>query len=448
MVILNDNGMSIDKNVGGLSKHLSRMRTEPEYYAFKKKYRKVLEKLPAGRTLYEWSHELKTALKKSLLPPVSTVFEDMGFSYMGPVDGHDVQRLTAVLRAAREAGRPVLVHVHTVKGSGYEPALREPEKFHGVGAFDPTTGQVRQPAQETFSHVFGETLRQLARQDGRVCAITAAMADGTGLTGFAVEFPRRFFDVGIAEGHGVAMAGGMAKQGLIPVFAVYDSFLQRGYDMLIQDMALEKLHGVLAVDRCGLVGADGETHHGCLDYLSQIPGMTVLAPASFAELRRMLRRAVLDMTGPVAVRYPRGGEDGYDGDCGDGPVTVLRQGTDAAIVTYGILTGQALRAAELLEKEGVSLRVVKLNRVAPLDGDGICRALDGVKRVVAAEDQLRAGAVGERLGALLLERGAGIERYALRNAGEALPAQGSTAQLRHVLGLDAEGMAQAVREVL
>ena len=448
VVILNDNGMSIDKNVGGLSKHLSRMRTEPEYYAFKKKYRKALEKLPAGRTLYEWSHELKTALKKSLLPPVSTVFEDMGFSYMGPVDGHDVQRLTAVLRAAREAGRPVLVHVHTVKGSGYEPALREPEKFHGVGAFDPTTGQVRQPAQETFSHVFGETLRQLARQDGRVCAITAAMADGTGLTGFAVEFPRRFFDVGIAEGHGVAMAGGMAKQGLIPVFAVYDSFLQRGYDMLVQDMALDKLHGVLAVDRCGLVGADGETHHGCLDYLSQIPGMTVLAPASFAELRRMLRRAVLDMTGPVAVRYPRGGEDGYDGDCGDEPVTVLRQGTDAAIVTYGILTGQALRAAELLEKEGVSLRVVKLNRVAPLDGDGICRALDGVKRVVAAEDQLRAGAVGERLGALLLERGAGIERYALRNAGEALPAQGSTAQLRHVLGLDAEGMAQAVREVL
>ena len=448
VVILNDNGMSIDKNVGGLSKHLSRMRTEPEYYAVKKKDRTALEKLPAGRTLYEWSHELKTALKKSLLPPVSTVFEDMGFSYMGPVDGHDVQRLTAVLRAAREAGRPVLVHVHTVKGSGYEPALREPEKFHGVGAFDPTTGQVRQPAQETFSHVFGETLRQLARQDGRVCAITAAMADGTGLTGFAGEFPRRFFDVGIAEGHGVAMAGGMAKQGLIPVFAVYDSFLQRGYDMLVQDMALEKLHGVLAVDRCGLVGADGETHHGCLDYLSQIPGMTVLAPASFAELRRMLRRAVLDMTGPVAVRYPRGGEDGYDGDCGDEPVTVLRQGTDAAIVTYGILTGQALRAAELLEKEGVSLRVVKLNRVAPLDGDGICRALDGVKRVVAAEDQLRAGAVGERLGALLLERGAGIERYALRNAGEALPAQGSTAQLRHVLGLDAEGMAQAVREVL
>ena len=247
----------------------------------------------------------------------------------------------------------------------------------------------------------------------------------------------------------MAMAGGMAKQGLIPVFAVYDSFLQRGYDMLVQDMALEKLHVVLAVDRCGIVGADGETHHGCLDYLSQIPGMTVLAPASFAELRQMLRRAVLEMDGPVAVRYPRGGEDGYDGDCGDESVTVLRQGTDAAIVTYGILTQQALRAAELLEKEGVGVRVVKLAQVSPLNGKELCAALDGVKqRLVVAEDQLRAGAVGERLSALLLEQGAGIEKIRLRNAGTALPTQGSTAQLWHELGLDAEGIAQAVREVL
>ena len=190
VVILNDNGMSIDRNVGGLSKQLSKMRTDPEYYEFKKRYRKALEKLPAGRTLYEWSHEVKTALKKTLLPPVSTVFEDMGFAYMGPVDGHDVQRLTAVLQAAKEAGRPVLVHVHTVKGSGYDYALQEPEKFHGVGPFDPATGKVRQAGRETFSHVFGETLRQLAREDRRVCAITAAMADGTGPTDFAREFPR------------------------------------------------------------------------------------------------------------------------------------------------------------------------------------------------------------------------------------------------------------------
>ena len=448
VVILNDNGMSIDRNVGGLSKHLSRMRTDPEYYEFKKKYRKTLEKLPAGRTLYEWSHEVKSAVKKTLLPPLSTVFEEMGFSYMGPVDGHDIQRLTAVLREAREAKRPVLVHVHTVKGNGYAYALREPERFHGVPPFDPVTGKVRKESGETFSHVFGETLCQLARQDDRVCAITAAMADGTGLTDFAKEFPRRFFDVGIAEGHGVAMAGGMAKQGLVPVFAVYDTFLQRGYDMLVQDLALEKLHAVLAVDRCGIVGADGETHHGCLDYLSQIPGMTVLVPASFDELRQMLRRAVEDIPGPVAVRYPRGGENGYAGGWNGDAVQVLREGGDAAVVTCGILTGETLRAADALQAEGVGVRVVKLAQVSPLDGKELCAALDGVKRLVVAEDQLRAGGLGERLGALLLEQDAGIGKIRLRNVGTALPTQGSTAQLWRELGLDAEGIAQAVREVL
>lgn len=448
VVILNDNGMSIDRNVGGLSKHLSRMRTDPEYYEFKKKYRKTLEKLPAGRTLYEWSHEVKSAVKKTLLPPLSTVFEEMGFSYMGPVDGHDIQRLTAVLREAREAKRPVLVHVHTVKGNGYAYALREPERFHGVPPFDPATGKVRKESGETFSHVFGETLCQLARQDDRVCAITAAMADGTGLTDFAKEFPRRFFDVGIAEGHGVAMAGGMAKQGLVPVFAVYDTFLQRGYDMLVQDLALERLHAVLAVDRCGIVGADGETHHGCLDYLSQIPGMTVLVPASFDELRQMLRRAVEDIPGPVAVRYPRGGENGYAGGWNGDAVQVLREGGDAAVVTCGILTGETLRAADALQAEGIGVRVVKLAQVSPLEGKELCAALDGVKRLVVAEDQLRAGGLGERLSALLLEQDAGIGKIRLRNVGTALPTQGSTAQLWHELGLDAEGIAQAVWEVL
>ncbi len=448
VVILNDNGMSIDRNVGGLSRHLSRMRTEPRYYKLKKQYRKIVEKLPAGRTLYEWSHEVKTAVKKTLLPPVSTMFEDMGFSYMGPVDGHDVHRLTTVLREAREAKRPVLVHVQTVKGNGYDYAIREPEKFHGVPPFDPATGKIHKENGETFSRVFGETMRELARQDERVCAITAAMADGTGLTGFAKEFPRRFFDVGIAEGHAVAMAGGMAKQGLVPVFAVYDSFLQRGYDMLVQDMALEGLHTVLAVDRCGIVGADGETHHGCLDYLSQIPGMTVLAPASFAELRQMLRHAVLEMNAPVALRYPRGGESGYDDSWDGAAIRVLREGQEAAVITCGILTGEALRAAETLEHEGISVRVIKANIVSPLSGSEVCAALGGVKRLVIVEDQLRMGGMGERLGALLAECGADAERVLLRNAGTVLPPQGSTAQLWHALGLDADGIAQAVREVL
>ena len=446
IVVLNDNGMSIDANVGGLSRNLARMRTTEEYYEFKKKYRAALSRLPGGSALYGLSHEVKTALKKSLLPPESTMFEDMGFAYMGPVDGHDVARLTAVLQAAKEEKRPVLVHVHTIKGSGYEPAQREPERFHGIGPFDTATGKEKKTAGETFSSVFGQTLTALAREDEQVCAITAAMGEGTGLTGFACMFPRRFFDVGIAEGHAVAMAGGMAKQGLTPVFAVYDSFLQRGFDMLVQDVALEHLHVVLGVDRCGLVGADGETHQGCIDYLSQIPGMTVLTPASFAELRRMLHRAVLEEKGPVAVRYPRGGECGYHGDCGGESVTVFGGGA-AAVVTYGILTGQALEAAELLKNEGISLRVVKLNQVAPLDGEAVCAALDGASHIVAVEDQLRAGCVGERLAAVLAERGIPT-RLLLRNVGDALPPQGTVSQLWQSLGLDAQGIAQAVREVL
>ncbi len=447
IVILNDNGMSIDTNVGGLSRHLSRVRTTSEYYHFKKRYRQALERSGIGQKLYSVSHEVKTALKKTLLPPVSTLFEDMGFAYMGPVDGHDVARLTAVLKAAAEEKRPVLVHVHTVKGYGYAFAQREPERFHGVGAFDIQTGETKNPAGETFSSVFGDELVKLAGEDERVCAITAAMGDGTGLTAFSKAYPQRFFDVGIAEGHAVSMAGGMAKQGLVPVFAVYDSFLQRSYDMLTQDVSLEKNHVVLAVDRCGLVGADGETHHGCIDFLSQIPAMTVLSPASFAELRQMLRHAVADMTTPVAVRYPRGGEVGYGGDWNGESVSVLRDGGDAAIVTCGILTGQALTAAAALEKTGLSVRVVKLNCVAPLDGEAVMTALADIPAIVVVEDQLRRGCAGERLAALLAEQGSHA-KLKLQNAGDTMPSQGTTAELWRDLGLDANGIESAVREVL
>ena len=447
IVILNDNGMSIDANVGGMSRHLAKMRTKAGYYEFKKKYRQALDVTRVGHLLYEASHDVKTALKKSLLP-VSTVFEDMGFTYMGPVDGHDVRRLTDMLRAAREQNCPVLLHVHTRKGKGYAPAEQAPERFHGVSPFDPATGRASAPSAPSFSSVFGQELKALADQDAHICAITAAMAEGTGLTAFAAAHPRRFFDVGIAEGHAVTMAAGMAKQGMLPVFAVSDSFLQRGYDMLAQDVSLDKLHVVLAVDRTGLVGADGETHHGCIDYLSQIPDMTVLCPASFAELRSMLRTALYRCGGPVAVRYPRGGEGTYRDDCGDAPVSVLRQGADVSIVTYGILTEQALAAAELLAQEHIAAQVVKLNRVAPLDGDAVCGALAGVRRLVVLEDQLRQGCVGQRLAALLLERGAAPEKLRLLNAGERLPAQGSVRQLYHALGLDAQGVVCAVKEVL
>ena len=450
IVILNDNGMSIDPNVGGMSRHLSRLRSKPGYYAFKKRYRQVLESSQTGQKLYSVSHDVKTALKKSLLPG-STLFENMGFTYMGPVDGHDVVQLTRMLREAKDLRCPVLLHVHTVKGQGYGPAEADPGRFHGVEPFDPLTGRSKRPSRPSFSSVFGSELTALAQEDPSVCAITAAMESGTGLTPFAKAHPERFFDVGIAEGHAVAMAAGMAKQGMRPVFAVYSSFLQRGYDMLIHDVSLDGLHVVFGIDRAGLVGADGETHHGCFDalYLPQVPGMTVYCPANFAELRRMLRRALYETDGPVAVRYPRGGEGAYYTGCGsDALADCLREGTDCTVLSYGVLVNHALEAARRLEAEGISVRVVKLNRIAPLDGGEIAEVLRGTRRLVVLEDCLARGCVGERVAALLAETGEEPERLVLKNAGESLPPQGTVPQLEHALGLDADGVAESVKEVL
>ena len=449
IVVLNDNGMSINPNVGGLSRHLAGLRTKPGYYQFKRWYRRLLEQTQTGQKVYELSHDVKTALKKSLFPD-STLFEDMGFTYMGPVDGHDVQKLTDMLTWARELRCPVLLHVQTRKGKGCHFAEKDPGRFHGVSPFDPLTGKSKQPSRPSFSDVFGQTLTELARVDARLCAVTAAMESGTGLTPFAKACPDRFFDVGIAEGHAVAMSAGMAKQGLLPVFAVYSSFLQRGYDMLIHDVSLDRLHVVLAVDRAGLVGADGETHHGCFDalYLPQIPGMTVFCPASFAELRRMLRRAIYEVDGPVALRYPRGGEEAYTGCCGEEPCTCLREGADVTLLTYGVLINQALRAAELLEQEGVRARVLKLNCIAPLPKTELIRALHGTRRLLVLEDCLETGCVGQRVVTALAQAGEMLERVILKNAGSELPPQGTVPQLLHALGLDGEGVAKAVREVL
>ena len=447
IVILNDNGMSIAPNVGALSRHLSRLRTKPGYYEFKKRYRQLLGTGAVGQRLYHVSHDVKTALKKTLLPG-SSMFESMGFTYMGPVDGHDEAALEQSLQWAKEQRCPVLLHVRTVKGRGYAPAEERPADYHGVPPFAPDTGKPLRPAGPDFSHVFGAELTALAGEDERVCAITAAMQEGTGLTEFAKAYPRRFFDVGIAEGHAVSMAGGMAKQGLVPVFAVYSSFLQRGYDQLMQDVALDGLHVVLGVDRAGLVGADGETHHGCFDalYLSQVPHMTVLCPASFAELRQMLRRAVLELTGPVAVRYPRGGEGAYQGCCGDETFTQVRPGADCTILTYGVLINEALAAAELLHEAGVETRVVKLNAIAPLDGDAVLAALGSEKRLLVLEDCVGSGCVGQRLTAILAQRGRMPERLILKNLGDTIPCHGTVPQLYAQCGLDAASVAAALKE--
>ncbi len=452
IVILNDNGMSINQNVGAMSSHLARLRSKPVYYHFKKWYRSLFGRRPMKNPIYRFNHRLKSSLKKVLWPG-STLFEDMGFTYLGPIDGHDLPRLCDVLEWARELRCPVVVHVNTVKGRGCAFAERNPDMYHGVGPFDPETGLLKKTGEESFSSVFGRALTDCAGTDGRICAVTAAMADGTGLSGFAKSFPERFFDVGIAEGCGVSMAAGLAAQGMIPVFAVYSSFLQRGYDMLIHDAALERLHVVLGVDRAGLVGADGKTHHGCFDalFLPQIPGFTVLCPASFAELRTMLRQALFELSGPVAIRYPRGGEGAFQGDTSAEPLVRLRTGRDASLLTYGVLVNEALAAAELLAAEGIEAEVLKLNRIAPLDFEMFRPFFDTAEApdiLLAAEDSFGAGCVGQRVAALLAEGGRAPKQLILKNLGRTFALEGTVAQLEHRFELDAVGIAAAVREAV
>ena len=304
VVILNDNNMSIDPNVGGTASLLQRMRVRPGYFEFKRFYREAFSHAPG---LYHFNHNVKEWVKSRVLP--DNMLSALGMEYMGPVDGHDIRQLECVLRWAKEMQKPVLVHVLTKKGKGCPYAEAHPELYHGVGPFDPVTGEI-QKSGASFSEVFGENLCAMAERDKKIVAITAAMASGTGLDQFARRFPGRFVDAGIAEGHAVAFAAGMAKQGMTPVFAVYSSFLQRGFDMMIHDVSLQGLHVVFGVDRAGIVGSDGETHHGIFDlsYLGTVPGMQILCPASFAELREQMEMAISEMQGPVALRYPRGGE--------------------------------------------------------------------------------------------------------------------------------------------
>ena len=445
LVILNDNGMSITTNVGAVADHLARQRLKPQYLTFKRYYRRVMNSGKIGRKVYRFTHKVKQALKQSLLP--CSMFENMGFNYVGPVNGHDLTGLTRALRYARELNEPVLLHVKTVKGKGYAPAEENPDAFHGVSPFDPATGKSKKKSGENFSAVFGRTLTQLAQQDQRVCAITAAMMSGTGLSQFQAAFPERFFDVGIAEGCAVSMAAGMAKQGAIPVFAVYSSFLQRAYDMLIHDVAIDKLHVVLGVDRAGLVGEDGETHHGVFDvaFLDSVPGMTVLAPSSYAELSGMLEQAVLHVDGPVAIRYPRGGEGAYHGDAGPGHAAVLRQGSDITLVSYGILINDALEAAELLAAEGVQAEVVKLNVITPLDPELVLESVKKTKVLLTIEDSAAHSSVGERLAAAVAE--AGLRAKVLcRTSGDKFVTHGALSCLKQELGLDSAGIFRAALE--
>ena len=447
IVILNDNGMSITRSVGGVAEHLARQRLKPQYLHFKKGYRKVMSVLPLGGHIYNVTHKVKTAIKETLLP--CSLFEDMGFTYLGPVDGHDVKRLTQLLSYARELKGPVLLHVRTVKGKGYTPAERNPDLFHGVGRFCVETGEPVHPTAPNFSAVFGQALCELAEKDPKICAITAAMQGGTGLNGFAQRFPERFFDVGIAEGHAAAMAAGMAKQGMTPVFAVYSTFLQRSYDMLLHDVALQGLHVVLAVDRAGLVGEDGETHHGLFDpaFLDTIPGMTVLCPASFAELRDMLEYAVYEVKGPVAIRYPRGGEGAYQDGAPRRPAVLLREGTDLTLAGCGTLVNELLDCADRLAADGIRAEVVKLNTITPLPLELAARSVKKTGRLLVAEEGAEMGGIGQRIAAGLLAAGIPVQGLALASTGRGFVTHGTIPQLRRLCGLDGESLYHRAWEV-
>ncbi len=441
IVILNDNGMSISKNVGGISRHLSRVRLKPGYFGLKKLYRRLTRKLPGGRALYRFTHQIKDRLRQSLIG--TTIFEEMGFLYLGPVDGHDIAKLSYLLARAKEENCPVLLHVITTKGKGYQPAEETPSEYHGVGRFDPRSG-LGCPSTDNFSSVFGQCLTGLAAEDPHICAITAGMRSGTGLDAFALDYPSRFFDVGIAEGHAVSMAAGLAKQGMVPVFAVYSTFLQRGYDMILQDVALQQLHVVLCVDRAGLVGADGETHHGVFDvaYLRQVPGMTVFAPANYRELELMLREAVLETEGPVAVRYPRGREGAYrsapEKDC-------IRTGGDLTMVTYGTTVNAVLEAADRLAEQGVEAAVFKLRKLKPLDTGELFASVRETGRLLVAEEVNQPGSICEALSEALAEAGIPAQVCAC-NLGDRYTTHGATDILEREAGLDAAGILRSAME--
>lgn len=403
VLILNDNEMSIDKNVGGMSKHLSRLRTKHSYLGMKKAYRNFMSKTKLTSFIYRTTRSVKDRIKRFILP--LTLFENMGLTYIGPVEGDDVENLIHILKLAKEMKRPVLVHVLTKKGRGYSFAENNPSKFHGIGKFDPATGETLSKGGESFSESFGKTMLQLAANDEHVCAITAAMPGGTGLMEFKKTYPNRTFDVGIAEEHAVSMAGGLAKQGMVPVVALYSTFLQRSYDMIMQDISMLRLHVVLAVDRAGLVGEDGETHHGIYDigFLRHAPGMMILCPGSTAEQKDMLRWAVRDHDGPVAIRYPRGGNRGFTESNWNGAEDVQiagalachRTGKDVTLVTYGTMLDNTLKAAELLAQNGIEATVLRLMTVAPVPVNEILTNMSQTPHVVVVEEAAAECGIGE-----------------------------------------------------
>jgi 1-deoxy-D-xylulose-5-phosphate synthase len=452
IVILNDNEWSISPNVGAIARYLTKLTTSRLYRQFERDVWELLGKLPKGAKAQTLAHRIKEGLQSLVVPGL--LFEEMGFKYFGPIDGHDFDVLEETLSDLKRFEGPTLLHVVTRKGRGYGPAESDAGTFHGVGVFDPETGATSKSAKKTYTQVFGETAVEIAAQEPRVVAVTAAMTDNTGLKAFARRFPDRFFDVGMAEEHGVTFSGGLAAAGLLPITAIYSTFLQRGFDQIIHDIAVQDLHVVLAVDRAGLVGEDGAPQHGCFDvgFLRMIPGMTLMQPRNGEELRDMLWTAVKHGRGPVAVRYPRANipeEKLPEREPRLMPIGVsetLRAGGDVAIVALGTMVPPALAAAEQLEAAGIKATVVNARFVCPLDERMVTGLARSVGRIITVEENVPMGGFGSAVSECLDRHGLSgtpLLRIALPTA---FVAHGKRDELLKIVGLDAAGIAATALE--
>ena len=449
IVILNDNQMSISPSVGGLSNYLNKIRSNKIYTGGKKRIKSLLNRIPVvGKWLSVGLEWLKKSFKQIFLPS-SILFEQFGFTYLGPVDGHNIDDLLEFLERAKTLRKPVLVHVITKKGKGYTPAEENPNAFHGISPFDKITGKPLKNNKASYSEVFGETICSLARQNEKIVGITAAMPSGTKLNDFAKKYPDRFFDVGIAEGHAVTFASGLARQGYIPVFAVYSTFLQRAYDQILHDVALQNLHVIFAIDRAGIVGADGETHHGLFDlsFLSHIPNMTILSPKDGIELQQMLKFAV-EHNGPVAIRYPR---DGYVMSLADthpielGKAEIILEGSDISIISAGKSIRTAMEIAEELKKVNVSADVINARFIKPFDEETIIKSVTKTRRVITIEDNIINGGLASAVQKTIINLN-GVQSMYFAYPDEFI-VHGTSEEIEKLYGLDKNSIMEKIAKM-
>ena len=441
-VILNDNEMSISKNVGGLNMFLSKLRTKKLYTKSNISAKKIILKIPlVGKPFVRVVRRVKRSIKQLIIPKM--FFEDIGFTYLGPVDGHNIQELENILRLSKQVEAPVLVHVLTKKGKGYKIAEENPDKFHSTGPFNIETGESKSKKKDDYSKVFGKKLVELAKNNPKIVAVTASMKDGTGLTEFQKQYPDRFFDVGIAEQHAIGFAAGMAKAGMIPVVPIYSSFYQRAYDQVIHDVAIQELPVVMCVDRAGVVGADGETHQGLLDmaFFRLVPNLSILAPKDFKELEDMLEFAV-NLGKPVVIRYPRGGEDNYrfnsENQIELGKAELLKDGEDITIIAIGKMVARAMKIAEKLQKEDIKAAVINSRFLKPLDKEKIKEFVIKTKIVVTIEDGTIINGLATAVSEVITENGIKDKKILNYAYPDKFIQHGSVAELEKIYGLDEE----------